>query len=206
MNKPTLERTRRRVARETVNAERETRPAPEFLSEEAAKSWKTLPAEARIYISRRLDELHAAPERRESKLAGSLGFASGEALRAVQNELAPFVRHAARRDMTLADYIAFFAGNEARTRQGDVSGALRNLIAFVGLDPAKLGRGMISLSAALQLPRFDAALKAIFAAFAARSIDNAGAVAAAAKLAWSAEELGLKLRPDASRFDVAETA
>lgn len=198
--------TRKRTTRKTANAKHAVRVAPKFLSRQAAKRWKRLPAATRVHISRRLDELRAAPKRCETKLARSLGLAGVEALHAFQNELAPYAQHMVGRGMTLADYIGFFAGNEARARQGDVSGALQNLIAFVGLDPAKLGRGMILLGAALHLPRFDAALDAIFAAFAARSIDQAGSVAAVARLAGRAGHFGLRLRPDASRFEIARAA
>jgi hypothetical protein len=186
--------------REAANAERAARPAPEFLCGAERADWQKLPEATRVYVWRRLDELCAAPARRETKLAKHLGFASAETLRAFQAALEPFAHHAAAHDITLSGYLAFFAGNEAKARDGDMIGAMQSLLAFVGLDPEKLGRGILNASATLHLPPFNAALGDIFAAFGARAIGLADARRALLELASGGNALGLTMNPDASSF------
>jgi hypothetical protein len=194
----------KKASREAANAERAKRRAPEFLAAGAAKNWQSLPEAARVYVWRRLEELHAAPAKRAEKLSAALGFANVDALGAFQDSLAPFARHASERGMTLAQYLAFFAANEAKARGGEMTVALKNLIAFAGLDPDRLGRGMRSLWARLHLPRFDAALAEIHTRFAARSLDLSDARQSIAVLAARAHEVGLVLHPGASRFEAVE--
>lgn len=207
MNKAKLAKQKHsQVSRDAANAERAIRPAPDFLGAVAGKDWQGLSQAARVYVWRRLDELHAAPARREAKLAASLGLANADDLRVLKNGLEPFARHAAEREMTLVEYLAFFAGNEAKARDGDMIGALKNLLSFTGLDAAKLGRGMLSLWAMLHLPRFDTALATVYADFVSRQIEFLRARLSIVALAAGANDLGLVLASDASRFDVRETA
>lgn len=188
-------------AHEAANAERAARAAPEFLSAQGKLDWKEFPEAARVYIWRRVDELRAAPAKREAKLVRDLGFADGENLHRFQNELEPFTRHAARRNMTLSAYLAFFTKNEAKARGGNIAGAVQSLLSFAGLDPEKLGRSMLATSAALHLPRFNGALEASLAAFSGSSLDREGARQAIAGLAAAAARLNLSLDRDASRFE-----
>ena len=206
MNKAKLARQKHsQVSRDAANAERANRPAPDFLGAVAGKDWQGLSQAARVYVWRRLDELHTAPARHEAKLAGSLGLANADDLRVLKNNLVPFARHAAEREMTLVEYLAFFAGNEAKARDGDMIGALKNLLSFIGLDAVKLGRGMLALWAMLHLPRFDAALATVHADFTSRRIEFSRARQSIVALAAAANDLGLVLASDASRFDVSET-
>ncbi len=192
------------AGRDAVNAERANRPAPEFLNEKGRKDWQSLAEGTRIYIWRRLDELHAAPLRCEAKLAKSLGFPAMGAFQRFQQDLAPFMQHAALREMALSDYLAFFAGSEAKARDGNMTGAIQDLLQFIGLNSEKLGRGMLAASATLLLPSLNDAFEQVLASFSARAIERDAAVQAVLDLLSAGHGIGIALKPDASSFELAE--
>lgn len=201
MNAPTAD-----AARDAVNAERAKRPAPEFLGEQGRKDWQSLAEGTRIYIWRRLDELHAAPLRCEVKLSKSLGFPAMDAFQRFQQDVTPFMQHVALRKMDLSDYLAFFAGSEAKARDGNMTGAMHDLLQFIGLSSEKLGRGMLAASATLLLPRLNDAFEQVLASFSARTIERDAAIQAVFDLLSAGHELGIALKPDASCFELAEVA